>query len=99
MGRGSDPRRAHHLPEWRNGSRSRLKICRDHSRVGSSPTSGTNIFQDFYKYDEKMEIFFIILGLLIFGIIEIFQEGAEQNRRIKENMRRYPSMFKMTQRK
>ena len=41
-----------------------------------------------------MEIFFIILGLLIFGIIEIFQEGAEQNRRIKENMRRYPSMFK-----
>jgi len=41
-----------------------------------------------------MEIFFVIFGLLIFGIVEIFHEGIEQNRRIKENMRRYPSMFK-----
>lgn len=67
--------------------------------MGSTPAFGTNIFQDFHKYVEKMEIFFIILGLLIFGIVEIFHEGAEQNRRIKENMRRYPSMFKMIQRK
>lgn len=49
---------------------------------------------DFHKYVEKMEILFIILGLLIFGIVEIFHEGAEQNRRIKDSMRRYPSMFK-----
>ena len=29
------------LPEWRNGSRSRLKICRTRVREGSSPSSGT----------------------------------------------------------
>lgn len=30
-----------HTPEWRNGRRSRLKICRSRDHVGSSPTLGT----------------------------------------------------------
>ena len=29
------------LPEWRNGRRSRLKICRQQCREGSTPSSGT----------------------------------------------------------
>ena len=29
------------LPEWRNGRRSRLKICRPQGHEGSSPPSGT----------------------------------------------------------
>ena len=42
--RGFDSLRPLHsgaLPEWRNGSRSRLKICRTRVREGSSPSSGT----------------------------------------------------------
>ena len=31
-------------PEWRNGRRSRLTICRPRGCVGSTPTSGTSFF-------------------------------------------------------
>ena len=29
------------MPVWRNGRRTRLKILREQSRVGSTPTTGT----------------------------------------------------------
>src|SRR5579863_4159479 len=31
------------MPGWRNGNRSRLKICRSKGLVGSTPTPGTKI--------------------------------------------------------
>ena len=44
---------SHIVPEWRNGRRSRLKICRWRHRKGSSPFFGTTftlIFIDFSPF-------------------------------------------------
>ena len=41
---------SHIVPEWRNGRRSRLKICRWRHRKGSSPFFGTTFTLNFYTF-------------------------------------------------